>query len=144
MSDFMAEIYVFKGKFRASQVLASETLSNYFEVKDNKLQLKPYVPNVYGECKDTLDALYTDTTSGAIGHYVGSLIPFFKDKIGQYQSLDIKFNDDVEIHNLMMHFDVDALEEGRANIDLSGHQFINDKTVDSEKYFNLANIFAFV
>ena len=144
MSDFMAEIYVFKGKFNASQVQASETLSNYFEVKKDKLQLKPYVKNVYGECKDTLDALYTDTTSGALGHYVGSLIPFFKDKIGQYQSLDIKFNDDVEIHNLMMHFDVDALEEGRANIDLSGHQFINDKIIDSDtegKYFNLANLF---
>ena len=145
MSDFIAEIYVFKGKFNAAQVLASETLSNYFVVKKsgstNILQLKPYVKNVYGECTDTLDALYADATSGAIGHYVGSLIPLFKDKIGQYQSLDIKFNDDVETHNLMMHFDVDALEEGRANIDLSGHQFINDKTVDSDKYFNLANVF---
>lgn len=141
MSDFIAEIYVFRGKFNAAQVLASETLSNYFVVKDNKLQLKSYVKNVYGEYTDTLDALYTDATSGAIGHYVGSLIPLFKDKIGQYQSLDIKFNDDVETHNLMMHFDIDALEEGRANIDLSGHQFINDKTVDSDKYFNLANIF---
>lgn len=145
MSDFIAEIYVFKGKFNAAQVLASETLSNYFVVKksgsENILQLKPYVKNVYGEYTDTLDALYTDATSGAIGHYVGSLIPLFKDKIGQYQSLDIKFNDDVEIHNLMMHFDVDALEEGRANIDLSGHQFINEKTVESDTYFNLANIF---
>ena len=141
MSDFIAEIYVFKGKFNTAQVLASETLSNYFVVNDNKLQLKPYVKNVYGEYTDTLDALYADATSGAIGHYIGSLIPLFKDKIGQYQSLDIKFNDDVEIHNLMMHFDVDALEEGRANIDLSGHQFINKKAVDSDKYFNLANIF---
>ena len=141
MSDFIAEIYVFKGKFNTAQVLASETLSNYFVVNDNKLQLKPYVKNVYGEYTDTLDALYADATSGAIGHYIGSLIPLFKDKIGQYQSLDIKFNDDVEIHNLMMHFDVDALEEGRANIDLSGHQFINEKDVDSDKYFNLANIF---
>lgn len=152
MSDFIAEIYVFKGKFNTAQVLASETLSNYFEVKksgsENILQLKPYVKNVYGEYTDTLDALYVDSTSGAIGHYIGSLIPLFKDKIGQYQSLDIKFNDDVEIHNLMMHFDVDALEEGRANIDLSGHQFINEKTVIdqdtkevSQTYFNLANIF---
>lgn len=143
MSDFIAEIYVFKGKFNAAQVLASETLSNYFAVKDGKLQLKPYVKNVYGEYTDTLDALYADSTSGAIGHYVGSLIPLFKDKIGQYQSLDIKFNDDNETHNLMMYFDVDALEEGRANIDLSGHKFINDKTVEgSQTYFNLANIFA--
>ena len=144
MSDFIAEIYVFRGKFNAAQVLASETLSKYFVVKDNKLQLKPYVKNVYGEYTDTLDALYADATSGAIGHYVGSLIPLFKDKIGQYQSLDIKFNDDVETHNLMMHFDIDALEEGRANIDLSGHQFISDKIVESDKkgkYFNLINVF---
>ena len=151
MSDFIAEIYVFKGKFNTAQVLASETLSNYFTVnsKSKKLQLKPYITNVYGECIDTLDALYADATSGAIGHYIGSLIPLFKDKIGQYQSLDIKFNDDVETHNLMMHFDIDALEEGRANIDLSGHQFINiKKTVidpvtkkDSQTYFNLKNIF---
>ncbi len=150
MSDFMAEIYIFKGKFNAAQVLASETLSNYFEVVKtgsvSTLQLKPYVKNVYGECTDTLDALYVDATSGAIGHYVGSLIPLFKDKVGQYQSLDIKFNDDVESHNLMMYFDVDALEEGRANIDLSGHQSINDKVIEGdiegkETYFNLENIF---
>lgn len=144
MSDFIAEIYVFRGKFNTAQVLASDTLSNYFEVKDSKLQLKPFIRNVYGECTDTLDALYADSTSGAIGHYIGSLIPLFKDKIGQYQSLDIKFNDDVETHNLMMHFDVDALEEGRANIDISGHQFINDKIVEGkgkEKYFNLTNLF---
>ena len=141
MSDFMAEIYVFKGKFNAAQVLASETLSNYFVVKDNKLQLKPYVKNVYGEYIDVLDALYNDTTSGAIGHYVGSLIPLFKDKVGQYQSLDIKFNDDVESHNLMMYFDIDALEDGRANIDLSGHQFINATEGGSDAAFNLTNIF---
>ena len=141
MSDFMAEIYVFKGKFNEAQVLASETLSNYFEVDSNKnLKLKPYVKNVYGECTDTLDALYNDTTSGAIGHYVGSLIPLFKDKVGQYQSLDIKFNYDVESHNLMMYFDIDALEEGRANIDLSGHQFINE-TSKSDTTFDLTNIF---
>ena len=149
MSDFMAEIYVFKGKFNEAQVLASETLSNYFEVvkgaegAKGTLQLKPYVKNVYGECTDTLDALYNDTTSGAIGHYVGSLIPLFKDKVGQYQSLDIKFNDDVESHNLMMYFDIDALEEGRANIDLSGHQFINVENTDKSNgvLFNLDNIF---
>lgn len=141
MSDFIAEIYVFKGKFNAAQVLASETLSNYFVVKDNKLQLKPYVKNVYGEYIDVLDALYNDTTSGAIGHYVGSLIPLFKDKVGQYQSLDIKFNDDVESHNLMMYFDIDALEDGRANIDLSGHQFINATHGKSTTAFDLTNIF---
>lgn len=139
MSDFMAEIYVFKGKFNKDQVLASETLSNYFVADGANLKLKPYIKNVYGEYIDTLDALYMDSTSGAIGYYMGSLIPLFKDKIGQYQSLDIKFNDDVDTHNLMMYFDIDALEEGRANIDLSGHQYISS---DSTSQVNLDKIYS--
>ena len=138
MSDFMAEIYVFKGKFNKDQVLASETLSNYFVADGANLKLKPYIKNVYGEYIDTLDALYMDSTSGAIGYYMGSLIPLFKDKIGQYQSLDIKFNNDVDTHNLMMYFDIDALEEGRANIDLSGHQHISSA---ANSTISLDNIF---
>ena len=43
ISDFFAEIYVFKGKFEAKQVLASNTLKNYFivtnELDDNGAQI---------------------------------------------------------------------------------------------------------
>lgn len=125
ISDFFAEIYIFKGKFTADQVLSSETLKNYFmSVKDDAgndvLQLRPYVRNAYDEAVDTLDALYNDSTSGALSHYVGALIPYFKDKTDVYQSLDIQVNNDVDTNNLMMNFNVDLLEEGLANIDLSG------------------------
>lgn len=129
MSDFFAEIYVFRGKFEAAQVLTSETLKNYFEVKDNKsLQLRPYVYDAYGDATDTLDALYNDSTSGALSHYVGSLIPYFKDKSGVYQSLDILFNTDVDTNNLMMNFNVDLLDdESKADVlDLSGRTKIAD------------------
>ena len=34
--------------------------------------MKQYVTNSFGDYIDTLDALYNDETSGAIGHYVGS------------------------------------------------------------------------
>lgn len=148
VSDFMAEIYVFKGRFTASQVLASSTLKNYFEMSDKKdeegnpiLKLRQYVTNAYGEPVDTLDELYKDETSGALVHYIGSLIPFFKNKNGQYMALDIMFNADIDTHNMMMAFNVDMLEdEGTAHIDLSGRLSISTDENDSAK-LNLTNLF---
>ena len=142
ISDFFAEIYVFRGKFTKSQVLASSTLKNYFDGVDDPesedVKLKPYVYNAYGDEVDTLDALYEDETSGAIGHYVGSLIPYFKNKQGQYAALDILFNGDTDTHNMMMSFNVDLLEEeGVAGIDLSGRLAI--AKVDQSKQ-NLSNL----
>jgi hypothetical protein len=144
VSDFFAEIYVFKGRFIASQVLASSTLKNYFEVETDPIsgkpktddegnvmvKLRPYVINAYGEHIDTLDALYQDETANALGHYVGCLIPSFKNKQGQYVSLDILFNTDQDVHNMMMSFNTDALEEeGTANIDLSGRLSIKESMI---------------
>lgn len=124
ISDYFAEIYVFKGKFTKKQIIASETLQNYFDVTtDDKgndtITLKPYILNAYGDRVDTLDALYDDSTSGAVSHYVGSLIPYFKNKIGAYVDLSILFNQDIDTHHMMMSFNVDLLEEGEATIDIS-------------------------
>lgn len=155
VSDFFAEVYVFKGRFVSSQVLASSTLKNYFEVevdKDGKpiideetgevsIKLRSHVLNAYGESVDTLDALYADETSNALGHYVGCLIPNFKNKQGQYVSLDILFNTDQDVHNMMMAFNVDALEdEGTAHIDLSGRLSI--ALTDREGEAAMPKIFA--
>lgn len=138
ISDYFAEIYVFKGEFRPEQVLASETLKNYFNVKDvdgeKVVELKPYILDPYGDPLDTLDALYNDNTSGALGHYVGSLIPYFKDKQNNYICLDVLFNTDLHIHNMMMAFNSDNLEEGLLTIDMSGNKFINEE--DLGKIFN--------
>ena len=126
ISDFFAEIYVFKGKFTAKQVMSSETLKNYFTVVeddfgDKQLQLRPYVLNGYGQPTDTLDLLYSDDTSNAIGHWIGSLIPEFKTKQGRYVALDIIFNADHDEHGMMMSFNTDLLEdEDPISIDLSG------------------------
>lgn len=128
ISDFFAEIYVFKGKFSAKQVLASSTLKNYFVItKDededgNKiLKLRDKVINAFGDAQDTLDALYFDDTSNAIGRWVGCLIPQFVNKQGSYESLDILFNVDSDLHGMMMSFNTNMLyEEDSANIDLSG------------------------
>lgn len=137
VSDYFAEVYVFKGKFTSKQVLSSSTLKNYFIVTDKLdkdgepvLQLRDKVIDAFGEPQDTLDALYQDETSNAIGHYIGSLIPYFKNKQGSYVSLDIVFNSDQEIHKMMMSFNVDMLEEeGTASIDISGRLAI--PTIDA-------------
>ena len=126
ISDFFAEIYVFKGKFTEQQVLTSTTLKNYFtmsaDADGNKiLQLRPYVSNGYGDIKDTLEELYGDNAANAIGHWVGSLIPQFKTKQGLYVALDILFNQDSDLHGLMMSFNDDLLyDDSTVNIDLSG------------------------
>ena len=132
ISDFFAEIYVFKGKFEAKQVLASQTLKNYFIVTNELdedgnqvLKLRDKVINAFGESVDTLDALYKDETSNAIGHYVGSIIPYFKNKQGAYACLDVIFNSDIDVHNMMLSFNDELLEEElAANLDLSGRAFI--------------------
>lgn len=136
MSAFFAEVYVFSGKFTADQVLASETLKNYFIVdKNGKLKLRQYVKDSFGDYNDTLDYLFEDETSGAIGHYVGCLIPYFKDKNGNYASLDIIFNLDSDAHHMMMSFNEDMLYEyDTANIDMSGARWIS--TSDSTPYDN--------
>lgn len=133
MSDFMAEVYVFSGKFTKSQIIASETLGTYFDVTtddsgNDTITLKPYLTNAYNEKIDTLQALYEDSTSGAMGRYIGSLIPYFKDKMGAYVDLSILFNQDVDTHHLMMDFNKDLLDaEEPVNIDLSGSN--SSKTV---------------
>lgn len=129
ISDYMAEIYVFSGKFTRDQVSASETLGNYFEIINTSgttgeaphVKLKPCVTNAYGDKIDTLQALYEDAASGAVGRYIGSLIPYFKDKTGAYLDLSILFNQDVDTHHLMMNFNTDLLEgSSPVNIELSG------------------------
>lgn len=152
ISDFFAEIYVFGTKFTANQVLASSTLKKYFEVATEDghtkvdengnviLQLVNHVTDAYGDWVDTLDELYKDETSHAIGHYVGCLIPEFKDKKGNYVSLDIQFNQEQYEHNMMMSFNTDMIyEEETASIDLSGRLSIatsNNATLNLEKLFD--------
>ena len=159
ISDFFAEIYVFKGKFRSSQILASDTLKKYFvstseedESENNSFGTKNYIlklrsdlRNPYDELIDPLDALYADPTSNAIGHWVGCLIPYFKDKRGNYQSLDIVFNQDQDEHKMMMSFNIDLLEEyNAAPIDLSGKLAIPVSSKLSKRSItNGANVYYF-
>ena len=157
VSDFFAEIYVFGTKFSASQVLASSTLKKYFEVATDSegkvkvdedgnaiLKLVDHITNAYGDWVDTLDALYEDDTSHAIGHYIGSLIPEFKDKKGAYVSLDVAFNSEIDEHNMMMTFNTDMIyEDETASLDLSGRLSIStNENENKPSVLNLNRIFS--
>lgn len=76
-----------------------------------------------------MDALYNDSTANGIGHYIGSLIPYLKDKNGNYVSLDIIFNLDSDYHNMMISFNKDLIEEDGELIDLSGRHNISDTSL---------------
>ena len=109
ISDFIAEVYVFGGQFTNEQIDASSTLSKYFNTTEETPVLKPEVTNAWGDKQDTLEMLYREDTAKPIGHYVGSLIPEFKDKNGNYMALNIVFNQDENVHNMIMSFNTDLL-----------------------------------
>lgn len=111
ISDFIAEVYVFSGQFTKAQIDASSTLSKYFTTTEETSVLKPEVTNAWGDKQDTLEMLYREDTAKPIGHYVGSLIPEFKDKNGNYMALNIVFNQDENVHNMIMSFNTDLLYE---------------------------------
>lgn len=114
VSDFLAEVYVFKGEFTPSLV-STEPLKQYFNVDTTgevKVTLKPYITNVFGEKVDTLKALANETASGIINSYVGVTLPYFKAQNGAYMSLDLLFNNDQPTHKLMMNINGDKLEDG--------------------------------
>ena len=131
ISDFIAEVYVFGGQFTKAQIDASSTLSKYFTTTEegNTPILKPEVTNAWGDKQDTLEMLYREDTAKPIGHYIGSLIPEFKDKNGNYMALNIVFNQDENVHNMIMSFNTDLLYEptndsqnntGGGNTDVTG------------------------
>lgn len=112
ISDFFAEVYVFRGKFTAA-LCAAEPLNRYFDIdeKGNPV-LKEYVVNAFGEKVDTLPLLAAESASNLVNSYSGCLLPFFKGNNGSYISLDLLFNADNHLHKMMMNLDSDLLYNG--------------------------------
>ena len=112
ISDFFAEVYVFRGKFTAA-LCAAEPLNRYFDIdKNGNPVLKEYVVNAFGEKVDTLPLLAAESASNLINSYSGCLLPFFKGNNGSYISLDLLFNADNHLHKMMMNLDSDLIYNG--------------------------------
>ena len=117
VSDFFAEMYVFRGEFTKTLV-ASEPLSRYFEWDpvNNKAVLKEYIEDAFGNKIDTLSALASDEASNFVNSYSGCLLPYFKNQSGAYVSMDLLFNADNNRHKMMMNFNSDLLYSGDVTI----------------------------
>lgn len=111
VSDFFAQVYVFKGEFTPA-LCATAPLNTYFDIVGGKPQLKEYIVNGFGDKIDTLDALAADEASNFVNVYSGCLLPFFKSQTNSYISLDLLFNADNGVHKMMMNLNSDLLYNG--------------------------------
>ena len=117
VSDFFAEMYVFRGEFTKA-LCASEPLNRYFDIDTTgNPVLKDYIEDSFGNKLDTLSALAADESSNFINIYTGCLLPYFKNQSGAYVSLDLLFNGDNSKHNMMMNLNSDLLFGGDIKID---------------------------
>lgn len=67
--------------------------------------VKKSIKNAFGKDIDALDALFNDNASGALAHYIGTLIPELVDPNAGYISIDVLMNEDSDITNLMASLD---------------------------------------
>ena len=119
MSQYFAEVYVFRGKFEPTLYARSEKdggisydgpLSKYLVASGENCKIDAAYENAFGEQVDALSAMANDSNSNFVGVYSGILLPNFKDANGNYISLDLKFNMDNTKHKMLMKLDETVLE----------------------------------
>ena len=102
VNDYLMDVYVFRGKFSDD---FKALHSAYF--KNGKLN--DCITTATNSKKDALEALSALDDSGFIAKYTGSTIPYFKNTDGSYYSIDLLFNDDNSVHQMMMRLNEDYL-----------------------------------
>lgn len=106
VSDFFAEVYVFRGQFTDALTAQNAALGKYF----SNGALTTSYKNVFSLPDDALDALASDPNSNFIGLYRGVTLPYFKDLMNNYIALDIVFNADKDTHKMIMKLDDSIIE----------------------------------
>lgn len=115
LSQYWVEVFVFRGKFTPS-IASSDKLSKYFNVQGDRVELKPYITNAFGEKLDTLEALANNDASNFIRSYSGILLPEFLNSSNILISIDSQFNSDHYDHKMLMRLNQSMLYNG--DIDL--------------------------
>jgi hypothetical protein len=100
-------------------------------LKENTPIVLETIKNAFGDELDALDALYNDSASGALAHYVGTILPNFIDNNSGYKSIDILFNVDSDIHHMMMSLDDNLLDGDNA----LAEYIVEINPVNNEKNF---------
>ena len=95
--------------------------------------VKKTIKNAFGKDIDALDALFNDNASGALAHYVGTLIPELVDPNSGYISIDVLMNEDSDITNLMASLDdsmlFDASGDPKASVMTNSFAAKNTETL---------------
>ena len=108
LSDFMVDIFVFKGKFDHSVLKNDATYGNYF---DND-----------GLIKSKLDAFSNLRTVTQLAKYSGSLLPGFKDMEGRSLYIESMINAEARRTGLFCAVDeTRVLDSSGTELDLIGH-----------------------
>lgn len=140
LDEYFVEVYVFKGDVR-QMALPKGILSKYMvfdgdnndELDVEHLTLNYDLENAFGEKIDPLEAMANDSNSNFISSYSGCTLPYFKDANGNYISIDLKFNADVNTHKMLMKLNEDVTFTMDENIAMFGTQ-INDRAYYMEGY----------
>jgi hypothetical protein len=108
LSDFMVDVFVFKGKFDHTVLKNDATYGNYFD--DD------------GLIKSQLDAFSNLRTVTTLAKYSGSLLPGFKDMEGRSLYIESMINAEARRTGLFCAVDEDRVLSGTGTkLDLIGH-----------------------
>ena len=118
MSDFMMDVFVFKGEFDASEMANDPIYSEYFTAE--------------GLDKTKLNSFANLRQVTLLAQYTGSILPGFKDLEGRNLYIESIVNAEARRTGLFCAVDEDAvLDEAGTKVDFVGH------TVDADEDFEL-------
>lgn len=111
LNQFFMEVYVFRGKYDVDSIKNSPLMKYFVADENGKLSINPDYKNAFGDNVDALEALSSDSRSNFVSRYRGCTIPYFKDAMGKYISLDLVFNGDYNLHKMLMKFNDAILDD---------------------------------
>jgi hypothetical protein len=121
LSDFMVDVFVFKGEFDPATLVTDPVYKDYFTAQ--------------GLIKTQLDAFSNLRQVSLIASYTGSLIPNFKDLEGRNLYVETMINSEARRTGLFCAIDEDNVqEETGTNVDLVGHTFDADQNYEVLSY----------
>lgn len=121
LSDFMVDVFVFKGEFDAATLATDPVYKNYF--------------NTDGLLKDQLAAFSNLRQVSLIAQYTGSLIPNFKDLEGRNMYVETMINAEARRTGLFCAIDEDNVQdEVGTKVDLVGHTYDKDQNYSLLSY----------
>ena len=121
MSDFMIDVFVFKGEFDPATLVNDPVYASYFNAK--------------GLLKGQLDAFSNLRQVSLIANYTGSLIPNFKDLEGRNLYIETIINAEARRTGLFCAVDEDAVTDAAGTkVDLIGHTFDKDQNYELLSY----------